>query len=159
METINIDMKKLSRINYLKHYIGKDCIVVNPSNLMSGIIEQLDVEDDSVLIQSGEKSTWVEAEYVKPRCKSFSDIDNEDLEIIVNNIVVNNVIQSFENFTVSQRTNHFIMLHSEKFNISIKSNWGILCTGVEGSIASPIDNTGQIIMLLCEMNYDVTGMF
>lgn len=159
METTTLDMSALKRIKYLKHYMGKSCIVTNPQNLMSGEIESIDIEDDSVLVKTGEMSHWVGAEWVKPNCKTFAQLDNDDLKTIINNIIVNNVTQNESDFTVTQRTETVIVLHSEKFNMVIKKNWGILLTGVEGSIASTIDNTGQIILLLCELNYDITGTF
>lgn len=148
----------LNKIDYLSYYIGCECAIEDPLNLRSGTILDLDYLGKEVLIQN-EPIRWVDAKFVKPNLKTFSDLDQDDLNTLINNIIVNTVKQKAENFNVHQRTDNFILLHSEKFNISIRRNWGMLLTGVDGSIASTIDNTATIIFLLCKMKYDVAEMF
>ena len=148
----------LNKIDYLKHYIGCECSIEDPSNLKSGVIYEVSNFTQKVLIKKDTKK-WVDARFVKPKLKTFSDLDQDDLNSLLNNIIVNTVKQKASDFNVHQRTENFILLHSEKFNISIRRDWGMLLTGVDGSIASTIDNTATIVFLLCEMKYDVADMF
>ena len=149
----------LSKTDYLKHYIDCECTIEDPKNLRIGDIMEVSLYKKKVLIDILPDDVWVDAKYVRPKLKTFSDLDQDDLNTLLNNIIVNTVKQKAEDFNVHQRTENFILLHSEKFNISIRRDWGMLLTGVDGSIASTIDNTATIIFLLCKMKYDVADMF
>lgn len=162
-----INMEKLERKHYLKHYLGGPTMILSSEQNIMGKMEQVDMEDGSVSIQAGEKSTWVDGDNVTPVIKSQDKITDDDIKILINNLLIgygddyeeedsfpdvkldsNDIdkIKFYKNKGVIVTMNNGNMIRIRS-NWRIESNWGF------------VQNIGTIIFLLCEMGFDVTGQF
>lgn len=164
---MTIDMDKLDRAHYLKHYIGAPVLVSDENHMVSGQLEQIEFEDGSALVKSGNESHWYDGKIVSPSLKQFKNLTTEDIHCIVDHMVFQKVAIS-ESEIISINCQHgspllpggcwlemgiFIHLTNHRI-IWVTPNWVI--SGLKN--LGCIDNIGTIIFLLCEMGYDVIGL-
>lgn len=150
-------MTKLERKHYLKRYVGGFAMVLDEGLLVTGEIEQVDMEDGSVLIKCGERSQWIDGEKVTPSLKQWKNLSNLDIQTIIANITFHGKPVSGDIMEIIRCEEHVsVHLYGDyrRSPIHIHRGWSITSTNGE-----PIDNAGQIIFLLCELGYDVTGIF
>lgn len=152
-----LDMTKLERKHYLKRYVGGFAMVLDAGQMVTGELEQVDMEDGSVLIKCGERSQWIDGEKVTPSLKQWKDLTDEDIQTIIENVTFHGKRCSAGDIVrIARRFDRIIVHMNDDYLFSpffIFQNWSIVAGGV------PIDNIGQIIFLLCELGYDVTGIF
>jgi hypothetical protein len=159
-----LEMDKLERKHYLKHYLGGFAMVSNGHAVVTGQLEDIQMEDGSVLMKSGERSQWVDGEDVTPSVKTLKDMysDFNDLKILIDNIIIDgkSLCSNNVNFTKVSYNGEIHRLFipydkDENSNILIVTgDWKIYTVHRELP-----DNIGTIIFLLCELGYDVTGIF
>lgn len=160
-------MARLERKHYLKHYLGGAAIVMDNDEVVTGQIEQVEMEDGSALIKSGVKSHWYDGKTVSPQLKKFKNLTVDDINCIVEHLIFGSIKLSIDEI-ISVTCPHgtewapngcykygiFVTLTSDRM-IWITPHWAI--NGLK-NLGCP-DNMGTIIFLLCEMGYDVTGTF
>lgn len=150
-----IDMDKLKRVHYLKHYLGRSAIVLDEHTQVHGEIENVDIEDDSVLIKSGERSTWFDADRVSPALKKFRDLTHEDIETIFRHTKFRGAYPILSEMKLV-RCGDLVGYYSEDVSYYISQDWSVWKSTGPLNFIQP-DNIGTIILLLCEMGFDVTG--
>jgi hypothetical protein len=171
-----IDMEKLERKHYLKHYLGGPAMVMAKGVHISGELEEIDLEDGSVSIKSGEESHWVDGDMVKPMIKSLDDLSDEDIKTICENVVINedkigseikainkDYFRSFKGngtkpfiYRITFINGKYLYITNALHIYSVRID--VSDKGRE-TVKIPIDNIATIIFLLCELGYDVTGIF
>lgn len=153
-----IDMTKLERKHYLKHYQGGFAMVLNEGIAVTGQIDEVDMEDGSVLINCGERSQWVEGEIVTPSLKQWKDLTEHDVHAIIDNCFFNGKkLNAQDIIQIIFRSAHVSVHMNDDYHLSpihIQYSWSI---ATQSGVA--IDNIGSIIFLLCELGFDVTGQF
>jgi len=155
-----IEMDKLEKKHYLKHYLGGPAMVLAPDYHQTGQLESLDLEDGSVCIKSGEKSSWSDDEHVTPSLKRFIELSLEDLKCIINNLRVNGQkLNSSLIVSINPLPKGFHVQLSNGFTILIDPYWNIYVHAGEDNLPLCVQNPGIIFFLLCEMGYDVTNYF
>jgi len=151
---MTIQMEKLSRWTFLKHYIGAFAMVLGEEHNQTGQIENVDMEDSGVQIKSGERSQWVDGDMVTPALRSFSSLTEQHLADIIAHLRFGgkglgeplNVIPSEKQ----------IMLGYDGSVVFITKNWSIYRMKNDGEMLDFPDNIGTIIFLLCELGYKVS---
>lgn len=164
---MTVKMDKLERHHYLKHYLGGPAFIADENKVATGQIEQVDLEDGSVLIKSGTESHWYDGKIVSPSLKHFRNLTTEDIHCIVDHLMFGGKRLSESEIVTITCGHHnawepngcweygvFIHLLNDRI-IWITRNWAV--NGLK-NLGTP-DNIGQIIFLLCEMGFDVTGVF
>lgn len=161
-----INMKKLERRHYLKHYLGGFAMALNEHQSKTGQIEQVDMEDGSVLIKCGTQSHWFDDGQVTPSLKSFADFvsNPDDIASVLNNLTFygGERPETHVNINFFQNYDTYILFKSDpgsrfQADLLIYEKWSIYLNR-GGRLACP-DNIASIIFLLCELGYDVTGTF
>ena len=128
----------------------------------TGQIEQIDMEDGSVLLKSGEISRWFPGELVTPSVKSFADFvcNKEDIATVVDNVKFSGSSLNIQSSNIIDilpfLRDGFVWIELYGVNLIIDSNW-IISLG--SNRERHPDNTAEIMFLLCELGYDVTGHF
>lgn len=159
-----VEMEKLERKHYLKHYLGGFAMVLREGLSVTGQIEEVDIEDGSVLIHAGERSQWVDGESVSPSLKQWKDMGFTELECLFNNLDWSDNLPfqlDIEDYEMVRLDRVIELRHrSAEHVIYINDAWAIYCMipGRADTLIT-IKNVGTIIFLLCEMGYDVTGAF
>lgn len=155
-----INMDQLQRIHYLKHYLGGPAMILREQQTITGQIEQVDIEDQSVLVKSGDRSQWVEGPHVSPSIKKFKDLSTEHIHCIVDHLIFHGKrMSSSEILSIGESQNRSFgisVLLTDNRVIWISQHWSII--GMDNIGRTP-DNIGTVIFLLCELGYDVTGIF
>lgn len=152
---MTIEMQKIGKVHFLKHYLGGPAMVLDQIQNVTGQIENVEIEDGSVLIKSGMESHWYDCARVSPSLKSFKQITSEDLHTIIDHLKFGGQ-KMFSNEILSCDGDNFgilIILTGDR-QIWITPNWSIV--GLQNIGRTP-DNIGTIIFLLCELGYDVIG--
>jgi hypothetical protein len=152
---MTIEMEKLERKHYLKHYQGGFGMVLQDGIAVTGQIEEVDMEDGSILIHSGERSQWVEGNSVTPSLKHAKDITLDDLSTVVNNLIFYGRKLDIRKWDLvyrkySDRIEVDVNVPTLFTTVIIYNNWSI----VTSHNVLP-DNIGSIIFLLCELGYNV----
>ncbi len=159
----HIIMEKLERKHYLKHYLGGPAMVLSPEENRTGQIEEIDMEDGSTLIKSGIESHWVEPDHVTPSLKQFKDLSTEDIHCIIQHLDFGSIkISESEIMKINKMDNGGVIIYFMRGDyIVISDNWAIFLKTHRETFDQTIMpfNTGTIIFLLCELGYDVTGLF
>lgn len=147
-----LDMKKLDRKHYLKHYQGSFGMALRDGRTLTGQIESVDIEDGTVSLRSGEASHFIDGDEITVSLKKFKDLSDTDIQIIVDNIVIDSVRQKADDIDIIDReTIGCVNILMKDKVIFITDQWYIHTKRVDY-----IDNIGTIILLLCELGYNVT---
>lgn len=154
-------MKKLSRIHYLKHYLGGKVLVMDPTHFGNGMIENIDLEDNSVLIKQGEKSHWISPDQVTLPLKRFGDIDQDTIDTLLSNVLFQNHKIDIGGMKMMKRDISFIEFSNGKFRMVLTDQWIIrfYIPHLSDEIPFYPTNMPAIIFLLCELGFDVCGIF
>ena len=167
---MEIRMDQLERVHFLKHYLGGPALVSDENNISTGQIEQVELEDSSVLIKAGNESHWYDSKIVSPSLKKFKSLSREDIICIVDHLIFNGrkiseseILKIMcvhgtewpDNGPTCWQHGAFVQLLNND-TMWITKNWSII--GMRGLHSTP-DNIGTIIFLLCELGYDVTNTF
>lgn len=153
-----VDMEKLERKHFLKHYQGGSAMVLQEGLSIVGQIDDVDMEDGSVRITSGERSQWVPGEIVTPALKQWKDITDEHLHVIFSNAKFENKQYIIDGLEII-RTNSYVGFISDKFSLYLGADWNPFLVQHDINKRISCSNIGTIIFLLCELGYDVTGAF
>lgn len=151
-------MAKLERKHFLKHYQGGFAMVLDHGQTVTGQLEQVDMEDGSVLIKSGERSQWVDGEKVTPSLKKWKDVTDQDIRTIFEHARFHGKYFDLTDFKIV-RTDSFIGYSSDEYFLYLTAGWNIYSVRRSNSQMTIVGNIGTIIFLLTELGYDVTGMF
>lgn len=163
---MTVNMKTLERKHFLKHYLGGFAMVLGEDSF-TGQIEQIDMEDGSVLLKSGEISRWFPGELVTPSVKSFADFvcNKEDIATVIDHLKFKRFDGSYLNIQSSNILHihsaigdSFVFVELLTCDIVIDKNW-IVSLGTNREAQKQPDNATEIVFLLCELGYDVTGYF
>lgn len=154
---MTIEMQNIGKVHFLKHYLGGPAMVLDEIQNVSGQMENIEIEDGSILIKSGEESHWFDSAKVSPSLKSFKQLTIEDIYTIVDHLRFSGKKMSSCEILSCDGDNFgiFITLTGDR-QIWITTNWSII--GLQNIGRTP-DNIGIIIFLLCELGYDVMNQF
>lgn len=159
MRVINMDA--LSRKHYLKHYQGSFGMSLQEGQAMTGQIESIDMEDGTVAFNNAGITHYVDGSHVTPSLKQFKDLTTEDINNIFQNLkwsAAISVANDFSEWQISHDIDKIILRRiGTAREIIITREWSIIYRW--GYDIHYPKNIGSIIFLLCEMGFDVTGIF